>query len=77
MDAIKAIFDNFLTFDVTTDRKLIVMWTIGGLMIFLAIKKQMEPSLLLPMGLGAILVNLPNSGVITRTEQKQIYERIK
>ena len=66
MDAIKAIFDNFLTFDITTDWKLIVMWAIGGLMIFLAIKKQMEPSLLLPMGLGAILVNLPNSGVITR-----------
>lgn len=38
------------------------MWVIGGLLIFLAIKKEMEPSLLLPMGFGAILVNLPNSG---------------
>ncbi len=38
------------------------MWLIGGLLIFLAIKKEMEPSLLLPMGFGAILVNLPNSG---------------
>ncbi|MBR4288356.1 MAG: sodium ion-translocating decarboxylase subunit beta [Clostridia bacterium] len=35
------------------------MWAIGGLLIFLAIKKEMEPTLLLPMGLGAILVNLP------------------
>lgn len=38
------------------------MWLIGGVLIFLAIKKQMEPSLLLPMGFGAILINLPNSG---------------
>ena len=43
----------------------VVMWCIGGLLIFLAIKKDMEPSLLLPMGFGAILVNLPNSGAIT------------
>ncbi len=42
--------------------KMIVMWIIGGLLIFLAIKKEMEPTLLLPMGFGAILVNLPNSG---------------
>lgn len=40
----------------------VVMWLIGGVLIFLAIKKQMEPSLLLPMGFGAILINLPNSG---------------
>ncbi|MBQ6818650.1 MAG: sodium ion-translocating decarboxylase subunit beta [Clostridia bacterium] len=40
------------------------MWAIGGLLIFLAIKKDMEPTLLLPMGFGAILVNLPNSGAI-------------
>ena len=40
----------------------IIMWAIGGLLIYLAIKKEMEPSLLLPMGFGAILVNLPNSG---------------
>ncbi len=42
--------------------KMIVMWIIGGLLIFLAIKKEMEPTLLLPMGFGAILVNLPESG---------------
>ena len=38
-----------------------VMILIGGLLIFLAIKKEMEPTLLLPMGLGTILVNIPNS----------------
>ena len=31
-------------------------------------KKDMEPSLLLPMGLGAILVNLPSSGVLNQIE---------
>ena len=40
----------------------VIMWIIGGVLIFLAIKKDMEPTLLLPMGFGAILVNLPNSG---------------
>ena len=39
---------------------------IGGLLIWLAIKKEMEPSLLLPMGFGAILVNLPLSGAVTQ-----------
>lgn len=43
-----------------------VMWLIGALLIYLAIKKQMEPSLLLPMGFGVILVNLPMSGAITQ-----------
>ena len=39
----------------------VVMWCIGGMMIYLAIAKKMEPTLLLPMGFGAILVNLPVS----------------
>ena len=49
--------------------KQVVMWCIGALLIWLAVKKDMEPSLLLPMGFGAILVNLPISGAIT-----QIYD---
>ena len=47
--------------------KMIIMWAIGGLLIYLAIKKDMEPPLLLPMGFGVILVNLPLSGVIDQT----------
>ena len=39
--------------------QMIVMWVIGGLLIYLAIAKDMEPTLLLPMGFGAILCNLP------------------
>lgn len=42
----------------------VVMFIIGGLLIFLAIKKEYEPSLLLPMGFGAIIVNLPFSGAL-------------
>ena len=44
----------------------ILMYAIGGALIFLAIKKQYEPALLLPMGFGAIMVNLPLSGVLTQ-----------
>ena len=42
----------------------IIMWAIGGILIYLAIKKEMEPTLLLPMGFGAILVNIPFSGAV-------------
>ncbi len=45
----------------------IVMWLIGGILIFLAIKKDMEPTLLLPLGFGTILVNVPLSGAVTQT----------
>ncbi len=45
----------------------IVMYIVGILLIYLAIKKEYEPSLLLPMGFGAILVNLPFSGVLNQT----------
>jgi len=55
-----SIFENFthLSFG------MIVMWIIGGVLIYLAIAKDMEPTLLLPMGFGTILVNLPFSGAI-------------
>lgn len=47
--------------------KQLVMYAIGAILIFLAIKKKLEPALLLPMGFGAILVNIPASGAITQT----------
>ena len=43
---------------------MVVMWIIGAVLIWLAIKKDYEPALLLPMGFGAILVNLPDTGVL-------------
>lgn len=45
----------------------LVMYGLGGLLIYLAIVKEFEPALLLPMGFGAILVNLPLSGAINQT----------
>ena len=44
--------------------QMAAMWAIGGVMIYLAICKEMEPTLLLPMGFGCILCNLPNSGAV-------------
>lgn len=46
--------------------KQVVMYLVGLVLIYLAIKKEYEPSLLLPMGFGAILVNLPASGVLNQ-----------
>ena len=62
LNTFAALFSNFgnLTW------QMVVMWGIGALLIYLAIAKKMEPSLLLPMGFGAILVNLPLSGAITQ-----------
>jgi len=45
----------------------VTMWVIGGILIYLAIAKDMEPSLLLPIGFGAILVNMPFSGAVNQT----------
>ena len=56
------LYENFFALD----WRMLVMWAIGGILIYLAIKKEMEPTLLLPMGFGAILVNLPFSGAITQ-----------
>ena len=49
--------------------KQFVMYAVGILLMVLAIKKQYEPALLLPMGFGAILVNLPYSGVLNQMIQ--------
>ncbi len=67
LDFFTELFSGF-TYIATGDNwKTLVMWLVGGVLIFLAIKKKMEPTLLLPMGLGAILVNLPlaNEGIVS------------
>lgn len=50
----------------------VIMWIIGGILIFLAIKKDLEPTLLLPIGFGAILVNIPLTNVLTQADQTGI-----
>jgi oxaloacetate decarboxylase beta subunit len=39
----------------------LVMFVVGGVLIFLAIRKGFEPLLLIPIGFGAILANLPHA----------------
>ncbi|MBE6591601.1 MAG: sodium ion-translocating decarboxylase subunit beta [Ruminococcaceae bacterium] len=62
----EALFENLLNLN----WQQVVMWIIGGVLIFLAIVKDMEPTLLLPMGFGAILINLPESGA------KEVIDRL-
>ena len=66
MKELLSLFEPLLAFGEAGGWKMIVMWIIGGTLIYLAIKKQMEPTLLLPIGFGAILMNFP--GVITLIE---------
>jgi sodium ion-translocating decarboxylase beta subunit len=43
--------------------RMVVMMVVGGVLIYLAIAKDYEPMLLLPIGFGAILTNLPLTGI--------------
>jgi len=61
MEMFKALFSGVLSLVESPGQ--IVMYLIGLVLIWLAIKKQYEPMLLLPIGFGAILVNLPSSVV--------------
>jgi oxaloacetate decarboxylase beta subunit len=44
--------------------KASIMFVIGGVLIFLAIRKKYEPLLLLPIGIGIILTNIPFVGMM-------------
>ena len=46
----------------------VIMWAIGGLLIFLAVRYDYEPALLLPIGFGAILANIPHSSAVSTEE---------
>ncbi len=63
MDIFLKLFEGVLGFAEPDSWKMIIMWIIGGTLIYLAIKKEMEPTLLLPIGFGAILMNFPNTGI--------------
>ena len=53
-------------FAALVDWRYVAMWVIGGVLIFLAVKYELEPTLLLPLGFGTILVNSPFSGAVDR-----------
>ena len=63
MNLLKELFSGVTAFAEGDNWKMIIMWIIGGVLIYLAIKKQMEPTLLLPIGFGAILMNFPGTGI--------------
>ena len=63
MEVFKTLFEGVSAFFEGDNWKMIIMWIIGGVLIYLAIKKEMEPTLLLPIGFGAILMNFPNAGI--------------
>ncbi len=42
----------------------IIMIGVGGILLYLAIGKKMEPLLLMPIGFGCILANLPATGIM-------------
>ena len=60
----------FVNVAALSDWRYWVMWLIGGLLIYLAIAKDMEPTLLLPLGFGTILVNIPLSGAIDQVNAR-------
>ena len=53
---------SLVTGESTPNWMMLIMWAIGGVLIYLAIKKEMEPTLLLPIGFGTIIMNFPSSG---------------
>jgi oxaloacetate decarboxylase beta subunit len=60
----------FIGFTAITWKQLLMM-AVGGVLIYLAIKKEYEPALLLPIGFGTILVNIPYSSVLDQIEGGQ------
>lgn len=51
----------------------LIMMAVGGLLIYLAIAKEYEPVLLLPIGIGCIIGNLPLSAMINPDENGLFY----
>ena len=62
----RTMFEQFFALEPFAYVQMLVMLTIGCVLVYLAIGKKMEPTLLLPLGFGTIIVNLPLSGAIGR-----------
>ena len=65
------IFLNLGIFSATTGQ--FIMLGVGLVILFLAINKKFEPLLLLPIGFGAILTNIPEIGLALSPIEKLIY----
>lgn len=58
-ELIESLFGGILFFGTSDGLKSLAMFAISALLIYFAVKKEYEPTLLLPIGFGAILANLP------------------
>ena len=56
---LKELFSGVIFLFTVAGIKTLVLFIVGGILIYLAIRKDYEPALLLPIGFGAILANLP------------------
>jgi sodium ion-translocating decarboxylase beta subunit len=59
IDLLKELFSGIVYFGSELGWRSLVMFLIAGILIYLAVAKDYEPALLLPIGFGAILANLP------------------
>ena len=48
------------------DWRMIVMWVVVAVLMYLAVFKEFEPLLLVPIAFGALLANLPTEGVVNK-----------
>ena len=66
------IVSSFGIFSITLPQA--IMLVVGLLLLYLAINKKFEPLLLLPIGFGAILTNIPEIGLSLSPIERLIYE---
>ena len=74
LEHFRFLYDGVAFFFTAEGWKNLVMILIGGLLIYLALAKDFAPALLMPMGFGAILVNLPFSGAVTQFNESLGHE---
>ena len=67
----EAIFSSLGIFSLSLGQS--IMLIVGLLILYLAISKKFEPLLLLPIGFGAILTNIPEIGLALSPIEKLIY----
>jgi oxaloacetate decarboxylase beta subunit len=48
------------------DWRMMVMWGVAFVLLYLAVFKKFEPLLLVPIGFGALLANLPTEGMVNK-----------
>ncbi len=62
MENLRLLWESTGIYNITQPQ--IIMMAVGFLLLYLAIKKGFEPLLLLPIGFGAVLSNIPVAGMI-------------